>query len=56
MPDTIQALREAGIIIWILTGDKKETAINIGYSSKLLEHDTEIVSVHVQSEVNNKIK
>lgn len=50
VPDTIQALREAGIIIWILTGDKKETAINIGYSSKLLEHDTEIVFVHAQSE------
>lgn len=29
-------LLKAGIKIWVLTGDKKETAINIGYSCKLL--------------------
>ena len=26
----------AGIKLWVLTGDKQETAINIGYSSNLL--------------------
>jgi len=30
--DTISILKEAGIKIWVLTGDKIETAINIGYS------------------------
>ena len=30
VPDTIQVLLDAGIKIWILTGDKQETAINIG--------------------------
>jgi len=29
-------LKEAGIKIWILTGDKMETAINVGYSCNLL--------------------
>ncbi len=29
---TIKYLKEAGIKIWVLTGDKVETAINIGYS------------------------
>lgn len=29
---TISVLKEAGIKIWVLTGDKIETAINIGYS------------------------
>lgn len=29
-------MKEAGINIWVLTGDKIETAINIGYSCKLL--------------------
>ena len=29
-------LHKAGIKIWVLTGDKKETAVNIGYSCKLL--------------------
>lgn len=36
VPDTISALGDAGIRIWMLTGDKEETAINIAYSCKLL--------------------
>ncbi|XP_028815971.1 probable phospholipid-transporting ATPase VD isoform X2 [Denticeps clupeoides] len=38
VPETIQALREAGIQVWVLTGDKPETAVNIAYSCKLLDH------------------
>ena len=38
--ETIQSLREAGIVVWMLTGDKKETAIMIGYSSKLIDRHT----------------
>ena len=30
-------IREAGIKLWVLTGDKIETAINIGYASRLLD-------------------
>ena len=30
MPETIETLIKADIKIWILTGDKQETAINIG--------------------------
>jgi phospholipid-transporting ATPase len=37
--DTIQALKDAGIKVWVLTGDKVETAINIGYSCKLLNNE-----------------
>jgi phospholipid-transporting ATPase len=36
VPDTIANLAIAGISIWVLTGDKVETAINIGRSCKLL--------------------
>jgi phospholipid-transporting ATPase len=39
--DTISSLKEAGIKVWVLTGDKIETAINIGYSCKLLDDDME---------------
>ena len=28
--------------LWVLTGDKIETAINIGYSCKLLDDEMEI--------------
>ena len=36
VPDAIESLRTAGIKVWVLTGDKQETAISIGFSSKLL--------------------
>ncbi len=33
--ETIDQLKEAGLKVWVLTGDKVETAINIAYSCKL---------------------
>jgi phospholipid-transporting ATPase len=36
VPESLSMLLKAGIKVWILTGDKKETAINIGFSCKLL--------------------
>ena len=39
MPETIANLQLAGVRVWVLTGDKQETAINIGYSSNLLADD-----------------
>jgi phospholipid-transporting ATPase len=35
--ETIKFFLDAGIIIWVLTGDKRETAINIAGTSKLLD-------------------
>ena len=37
--DTIHDLKTAGIKVWVLTGDKVETAINIGYSCRLLNDE-----------------
>ncbi|KAK7905047.1 hypothetical protein WMY93_017654 [Mugilogobius chulae] len=34
--ETIEALQRADIKVWILTGDKQETAINIAFACKLL--------------------
>ncbi|KAJ8673481.1 hypothetical protein QAD02_004743, partial [Eretmocerus hayati] len=39
VPQAIANLGLAGIKIWVLTGDKQETAINIGYSCQLLTDD-----------------
>ena len=36
VPETIEKLAQAGIKLWVLTGDKRETAIEIGYSTKVL--------------------
>uniref|UniRef100_A0AAR2LXR5 Phospholipid-transporting ATPase n=1 Tax=Pygocentrus nattereri TaxID=42514 RepID=A0AAR2LXR5_PYGNA len=42
VPETIAKLAKADIKIWVLTGDKKETAENIGYSCELLTDDMQI--------------
>uniref|UniRef100_A0A6Q2ZJR8 Phospholipid-transporting ATPase n=1 Tax=Esox lucius TaxID=8010 RepID=A0A6Q2ZJR8_ESOLU len=39
VPETIAILSLANIKIWVLTGDKQETAVNIGYSCKMLTDD-----------------
>lgn len=41
VPDTIAKIQEAGIKLWVLTGDKRETAENIGASCKLLTEEME---------------
>lgn len=48
VPNTIKFLRDAGIRLWVLTGDKRETAENIGYSSHLL--DETMAVMHIQCE------
>ncbi len=48
---TIQYMRAAGIKVWVLTGDKIETAINIGYSSGLLDNEMEQIFVIKNSEL-----
>ena len=39
--DTIQFMKKAGIKVWVLTGDKIETAMNIGVSAGLLDSKME---------------
>lgn len=45
VPATIKYMRRAGIKVWVLTGDKIETAINIGYSSGLLDTNMEQILI-----------
>lgn len=40
VPETIQDLLAANIRIWVLTGDKRETAVNIAKSSSLITDQT----------------
>ncbi|KAJ3056861.1 hypothetical protein HK097_003397 [Rhizophlyctis rosea] len=43
VPDTIHTLAQAGIRLWVLTGDRQETAINIGYSCKLITEEMNLI-------------
>jgi phospholipid-transporting ATPase len=45
VPDTIRDLRLAGIKIWMLTGDKMNTAYNIGLSCNLISKSLRIFSI-----------
>ncbi|XP_004629462.1 probable phospholipid-transporting ATPase VB isoform X2 [Octodon degus] len=50
VPDTIAALREAGIQLWVLTGDKQETAVNIAYSCRLLSQTDTVYAINTESQ------
>ena len=45
VPETIKELRASGIKIWVLTGDKLDTAENIGYSCNLLSKEQKLFSL-----------
>ncbi|KAF2871538.1 hypothetical protein BDV95DRAFT_572242 [Massariosphaeria phaeospora] len=56
VPEAIDKLRRAQIKMWMLTGDKRETAINIGYSCRLIkEYSTVTVLDHEMGEVEQSI-
>ena len=42
VPETIDKLRRANMKIWMLTGDKRETAINIAHSARICQPGSEI--------------
>lgn len=56
VPDSIEILGEAGIKLWVLTGDKVETAINIGFSCNLLGNDMELLVLKTELTDEEKAK
>lgn len=46
VPETISVLQDAGINVWVLTGDRQETAINVGMSCKLLSEDMNLLIIN----------
>ncbi|PFH48817.1 hypothetical protein AMATHDRAFT_5455 [Amanita thiersii Skay4041] len=49
VPEAIEMLHRAGIKLWILTGDKLQTAIEIGYSCNLLKNDMDVMILSADS-------
>ncbi|CAN6866872.1 unnamed protein product [Brassica oleracea] len=49
VPEAIESLRIAGIKVWVLTGDKQETAISIGFSSRLLTRSMRQIVINSNS-------
>jgi phospholipid-transporting ATPase len=46
VPDAIHTLQLAGIKVWVLTGDRQETAINIGMSCRLITESMNLVCTY----------
>ncbi|CAF1125108.1 unnamed protein product [Adineta ricciae] len=58
VPECIEKLTRAQIKIWMLTGDKIETAENVGYSCRLLTNEMMIhkIDVDTEDEVANALE
>lgn len=54
VPEAIETLHKAGIKLWILTGDKLQTAIEIGFSCNLLTSDMEIMIISADHETGTR--
>lgn len=52
----LQDFIEAGINVWMLTGDKLDTAESIGYSCKLFNDDTEVFKIKGGDEADNTLR
>lgn len=50
VPDSISILSEAGMKLWVLTGDRIETAVNIGFSCNLLGNDMKLLVISPSEE------
>jgi phospholipid-translocating ATPase len=56
VPDTIDRLRRASIKLWMLTGDKRETAISISRSCRLAkDYSTFIILDHTTGAVEERV-
>ena len=51
--DDIQNFIESGINVWMITGDKMDTAESIGHSCKLIDDDTEVFKIYNDKNVEN---
>ncbi|KAK4597254.1 hypothetical protein RGQ29_015005 [Quercus rubra] len=49
VPSCIDKLARAGIKIWVLTGDKMETAINIGFACSLLRQGMKQIIINLET-------
>lgn len=48
VPSALSNISAAGIKVWMLTGDKQETAINIGYACSLIDNSVEQIVINAE--------
>ena len=56
VPETIDKLQRANIKIWMLTGDKRETAINIAHSARICKSYSQVIILdHENCEIEEQM-
>ncbi|KAK4850297.1 hypothetical protein QYF36_005421 [Acer negundo] len=56
VPECINKLAELGIKIWVLTGDKMETTINIGFACSLLRQGMQQIIINSETPENKALE
>ncbi|KAK9278527.1 hypothetical protein L1049_028095 [Liquidambar formosana] len=56
VPECIDKLAQAGIKMWVLTGDKMETAINIGFACSLLRQGMKQIVINSETPENKALE
>lgn len=56
VPQAIEDFHNAGIKVWMLTGDKLETAENIGFSSKMFNEKMYIFKLQTKSKMDTRTR
>ncbi|XP_072941971.1 phospholipid-transporting ATPase VD [Epargyreus clarus] len=62
VPRTVRALLDAGLAVWVLTGDKPDTAVNIAYSAALFSPTDRLLYLmsrdkdHAESTIKNYLE
>lgn len=49
VPEAVTSLISAGIVVWVLTGDKPETAVNVAYSACLFTPSMQLLRLQARS-------
>ncbi|XP_014209403.1 probable phospholipid-transporting ATPase VA isoform X2 [Copidosoma floridanum] len=49
VPESVASLVSAGIVVWLVTGDKLETAVNVAYSAHLFSSRTQQLRLQARS-------
>ena len=56
MPDAIQTLLDASIRVWMITGDKQETAVNIAVSCSLVSAPDDVMMLNVDEKSESECR
>ena len=54
MPAAIQTLLDASIRVWMITGDKQETAVNIAVSCRLVSNPDDVMMLNVDEKATSE--